>query len=168
MLALIHTLPGFFSCDFLGAGVSSSGRFFSALRSIGILVVGHGLIAPNSRSAAARIESGEPEKLQMTASAHRGGALAIREVGHDHHGLAGLLQRLDQMLIVAPLFDAGVIVRHHHQVRLFGQFQRLFHVLVAGIERGVVENEVERSAWTSVRRTCADGCKDPCRGTDTE
>ena len=58
-----------FLAGFFGTATGSAGMFFSALRSIGIFVVGYGLTAPKRRSAATRIESGEPEKLQTTASA---------------------------------------------------------------------------------------------------
>src|SRR5664279_1466735 len=64
---MLGCLPAFFA-GFIGAA-SSSGMFASALRSIGIFVVGYALMVPHRRSTAARMESGVPEKLQTTASA---------------------------------------------------------------------------------------------------
>ena len=56
--------------------------------------------------------------------------------------LPRVLEHLGQVEIVAPFFNAGVIVGHHHQVRRLGQFQRLFHVLVVRVEGGVVQDQV--------------------------
>ena len=138
----------------------------SALRSIGILVVADGLSAPQE-------VGGGPDRIRRAAEvADHGiglrGAFDVREVGHDDDRVPGLLQLLHQVLVVAPLLDAGVVVGHDDQVRLLGQLERLLHVLVGGVEVRVVQDEVRWSAWPSARRTCAGGCTGPCRGTSRE
>ena len=75
---------------------------------------------------------------------------------------------LTRCWLLPRLLDAGVVVGHDDQVRLLGQLQRLLHLVVGRSEVRVVEDEVRWSAWPSARRTCADGCTGPCRGTSRE